>query len=339
MKTLNSKEDVYALLFDAPTGSAALGAAIKTGLLWMLAERPMDADAICRTLNIPGKRGHYWIQYLESYGVLEKTSQGYVPTQLICSAILESRSQESWQHSVLDQSEKDACVHGLPQLISEPGSLWTIQGLNEPVGYVDKMRADSERAREFVNLLFEVHQNLAQQVADQLDLTDVERMMDLGGNSGVISMALLKKYPQLTSTIVDIENVCLAGRELIEAEGFSDRISYHPADFFEDDFPAGFDLVLQCDVAVYDSRLFGKIYRSLTPGGRLVFVDHFSPTENLAPLSRIEWTFLDSLHDPDFCFPTLDEVRTQLTQIGFEVSGELKTTGRGLIVLEARKSI
>lgn len=337
MRTLNSKEDVYALLFDAPTGSAALGAAIQTGLLWMLAGKPMDADAICQTLNIPGKRGHYWLQYLESFGVLENTSQGYIPTQLICSAILDSRSQGSWQHSVLDESERNACVHGLPQLIREPGSLWTIQGLSEPPGYVDKMRASPERAREFVTLLFEVHQNLAQQVADQLDLTGVERMMDLGGNSGVISMALLRKYPQVTSTIVDIENVCLAGRELIEVEGFADRISYRPADFFEDDFPAGFDLVLQCDVGVYDSRLFGKVYRSLKPGGRLIFVDHFSPAENLAPLSRIEWTFLDSLHDPDFCFPTLDEVRTQLMETGFEISGGLKSAGRGLIVLEARK--
>lgn len=337
MKTLNSKEDVYALLFDAPSRSAALGAAIKTGLLWMLAERPMDSDSICQALNIPGKRGYYWLQYLESFSVLEKTSQGYIPTQLICAAILNSRSQGSWQHTVMDDSERNACVHGLPQYISEPGSLWTIQCLNEPVGYVDKMRVSPERAREFVNLLFEVHQQLAQQIADLLDLTGVERMMDLGGNSGVISMALLRKYPNLTSMIVDIENVCSAGRELIEAEGFSDRISYHPAEFFEDDFPAGFDLVLQCDVAVYDSSLFGKVYRSLNPGGRLIFVDHFSPAENLAPLSRIEWTFLDSLHDPDFCFPTLDEVRTQLIQTGFEVTEEFKTVGKGLIVLEARK--
>ena len=51
---------------------------------------------------------------------------GYIPTQLICSAILNSRSQGSWRHSVLDESEKNACVHGLPQLISEPGSLWKI---------------------------------------------------------------------------------------------------------------------------------------------------------------------------------------------------------------------
>lgn len=336
MKPLTTKEDVYSL-FEGPTASAAFGAAIRTGLLWMLAEKPMDGDAVSKTLNIPGKRGHYWLQYLQSFGVLEITPQGYVPTELIHSTILSSRSRESWQHTVLDEGEKDACVHGLPQYISESGSLWTIQGMAAPQDYVEKMRVDLQRAREFVHLLFEVHQKLAQQVVDLLDLSNVECMMDLGGNSGVISMALLRKYPKLTSTVVDIENVCIAGREIAEEQGFSDRIAYHPAEFHRDEFPTGFDLVLQCDVAVYGMELFKKLHRSLKAGGRLVFVDHFSPAENLAPITRIDWTFLDSLHDPNFCFPTVDEAKAQLTKAGFDVASGHQTMDRGWIVLEAQK--
>jgi len=336
MKKLTSKEDVTDLLY-ATTASAALGAAIQTGLLWMLADRPMTGEEVVRALNIPGKRGHYWLQYLQSFGVLETVPQGYTPSAAVRSAILDTYSRQSWGHLVIDDGEKDACVHGLPQLISEPGSLWTIQGLEEPKYYVDRMRASSERAREFTQMLFEVHQNLANQVAELLDLTGVERMMDLGGNSGVISMALLRKYPALTSTVVDIENVCLAGREIAEREGFSDRITYHPADFARDDFPSGFDLVLQCDVAVYGMELLQKLYRSLKPGGRLIFVDHFSPAENLAPTTRVEWTFLDSLHDPNFGFPTLDEIKSGLAQTGFDVSEEHHTLGKGLVVLQAWK--
>ena len=338
MKPLTTKEDVNSL-FDAPTASAALGAAISTGLLWMLAEKPMDGDAVSRALNIPGKRGHYWLQYLESFGVLETTPQGYVPSELICTTILSSRSRESWQHTILDESEKDACVHGLAKFISEPGSLWTVQGLAEPLHYVEKMRLDPQRAREFVHLLFEVHQTLAQQITDILDLRDVERMMNLGGNSGVISMALLRKYPRLTSTVVDIENVCMAGREVAEQQGFSDRISYYPAEFDCDEFPIGFDLILKCDVSVYKMELFKKLHRCLKPGGRLIFVDHFSPAENLAPLTRIDWTFLASLQDPDYCLPTPDEVKALLTQIGFDVASGHHISGRGWIVLEAQKPL
>ncbi len=336
MKTLTTKEDIHMLL-HAPAASAALGAAITTGLLWMLAEKPMNGEEVAQALNIPGKRGHYWLQYLQSFGILDTVPQGYIPSSVVRSAILNTNSRESWQHLVIDEQEKDACVHGLPQLISEPGSLWTIQGLEEPKNYVDRMRASPERAREFTRMLFEVHQSLANQVAELLDLTGVERMMDLGGNSGVISMALLRKYPALTSMVVDIENVCVAGREIAEKEGVSDRITYHFAEFADDELPSGFDLVLQCDVAVYDIELLKKLSRSLKPGGRLIFVDHFSPAENLAPTARLEWTFLDSLHDPNFGFPTLDEFKSQLAQTGFNVSDEHQTLGKGLIVLQARK--
>jgi SAM-dependent methyltransferase len=336
MKTLTTNEDVYMLL-HAPAASAALGAAITTGLLWMLAEEPMTGEEVTQALNLPGKRGHYWLQYLQSFGVLETVPQGYVPSSVVRTAILDTNSRESWQHLVIDEGEKDACVHGLPQLIREPGSLWTIQGLEEPKNYVDRMRVSPERAREFTRMLFEVHQNLANQVAELLDLTGVERMMDLGGNSGVVSMALLRRYPTLTSTVVDIENVCVAGREIAKEEGFSGRITYQSAEFTEDEFPSGFDLVLQCDVGVYGAELLQKLYQSLKPGGRLVFVDHFSPAENLAPPTRLEWTFLDSLRDPSFSFPTVAEFKSQLAQAGFDVADEQQTLGKGLVVIRAWK--
>jgi len=336
MKRLTTNEDVYALL-NANTASAALGAAITTGLFWLLAEKPMTGEEVTQVLNIPGKRGHYWLQYLQSFGILETIPQGYVPSSLARSAILDTNSRESWKHLVIDEQEKDGCVHGLPQFISEPGSLWTVQGLEEPLDYVDKMRTSLERAREFTRMLFEVHQDLANQVAGLLDLSGVECIMDLGGNSGVVSMALLRKYPTLTSTVVDIENVCIAGREIAEEQGFADRITYYPADFGTDEFPTDFDLVLHCDLGVYSDELLQKLHQSLKPGGRFIFVGHLSPAENLAPTTRIEWIFLASLHDPYFSFPTLDGFKSQLTQAGFDVSNKHQIINNGWIMLQARK--
>ena len=335
MKKLETDEDVNMLL-HAQAASAALGAAITTGLLWLLAEKPMRAEDILEALKIPGKRGHYWLQYLQQFGVLDYVPEGYIPAAVIRSAILDKNNMESWQHIVIDEQEKDACVHGLPQLIGEPGSLWTLQGLEEPISYVDRMRASPERAREFTQMLFRVHQNLASQVADLVDLSGVETMMDLGGNSGVISMALLRKFPSVTSTVVDIANVCAAGREIVAEQGFTDRIKFQAAEFFLDELPTGFDLVLQCDVGIYGIEILKIIKRSLNPGGRLIYVDHLSPAENLAPASRVEWTFLDSLRDPDYGFPTVDELISQLGQVGFQVVGEIQTLGNGLKFLQAR---
>lgn len=336
MKKLNTKEDVYRLIYGA-TASAALGTAIETGLLWMLAEKPMDGAGVVEALAIPGKRGYYWLQLLENIGILENGPDGYTPSSLAREAILEVRSEEGWRHLALDERERLPGVSNLALYIREPGSIRAVQGLPAPVDYVEKMRNSPARAREFTRMLFEVHQPLAKAVADLLDLTDVQRLMDLGGNSGVISMALLRKYPTLHATVVDIENVCIAGREIAAEEGMAERISYHPAEFARDEFPNGFDMVLKCDVSVFGVWLYEKLWKALKPGGRIAFVEHLSPSEYSAPPTRLEWSFIDSLDDPNFSMPTLAQVQSMLTQAGFQVLPGQHTFGTGWVVFQARK--
>lgn len=57
---------------------------------------------------------------------------------------------------------------------------------------------------------------------DYLDMTGVNRLLDLGGGSGVVSLALLRQHPHLTSTAVGIEDVCIAGREIAQENSLSE---------------------------------------------------------------------------------------------------------------------
>lgn len=337
---VNSVNDVNNL-WNAATSAAALGAAIETGLLWLLADKPMPAAEIVHSLGIPGKRGYYWLQLLEKIGILEGNLQGYTTSSIVRQAILETRSQESWAHLVVDERERISGISELAAYLREPGSIWATQGLPPRTHYVDKMRKDPARAREFTRMLFEVHQQLAETVSvlvgEMLDMTAVQRVMDLGGGSGVVSMALLRKYPAIQSTVVDIANVCIAGREIAVEEGFADHISYYPAEFALDEFPTGFDLVIKCDVSVFGVWLYEKLWRALKPGGRLFFVEHLSPTEYSAPLTRTEWTFHDSLEDPNFSIPTLTQVQSMLTEAGFQVIPGQHTFGTGWVVFQVSK--
>lgn len=143
--------------------------------------------------------------------------------------------------------------------------------------------------------------------------------MDLGGGSGVISFALLHKQPDLTSVVVDVENVCLAGQEIASENALEKRITYFAADFLKDDLPTGFDMVMFCDVGPFSVPLFRKIHDALNPDGRLVIVEQFAPDKNIAAPSRLLWSFLGSLENPAKTndFTTLDLVQTRLQQAGF----------------------
>jgi len=337
MKKLTTKDDVLNLLTTS-VSSIALGAAIETGLLEMLAENSMSGEEVSRLMNIPGKRGHYWLQMLTELGILELGTQGYTPSALAHSSILdvEDFRKLRLQHNAIDERERMAGVCNFASYVSEP-SIWKAQDLIEPKGYVEKMNDDPERAYSFTHLLYNVHQNLGDELVEYLDLTDVHNMLDIGGGSGVEAMALARKFSELNITTVDIENVCAIGCKLVEENQLSDRIKFYSADFLTDELPKGFDFVLHCDVGVYGVEQFKKLWTSLKQEGRMAVIFHFPLLENSAPVQFLEWAFLDSLKDPEFGFPTVIELREQLALAGFQPLSGKHTLSDGRIVIQAQK--
>lgn len=298
----------------------------------------MNGEEVSRFMNIPGKRGYYWLQMLMELGILEVESQGYVPSSLTRTVILDAKdfNKLSMKHNAADLRERLAGVCNLALYLSEP-SIWKAQGLTEPKGYVEKMSDDPERAYSFTRLLYNVHQNLGNELAEFLDLKDIHTLIDIGGGSGVQAMSLARKHPDLSITVVDIENVCTVGRVIVEENKLSDRIIFHTADFLVDELPQGFDFVLHCDIGVFGVGMFRKLWMSLKAKGQIAVVFHFPSSENAAPAPFLEWAFLDSLKDPEFGFPTVAQVREQLIHAGFQPLPGEYTLSDKRIVIQAQK--
>jgi cyclopropane fatty-acyl-phospholipid synthase-like methyltransferase len=212
--------------------------------------------------------------------------------------------------------------------------------------YQAKMIEDCDLARRFTRMLYDLHGRLAEHLAASIDLSDVSRLMDLGGGSGVMSMALLRRYPRLTAVVVDVDSVCTAGREIAAENGLEDRITYHPADFLRDELPSGFDMVLECDVDVYDQALFRKVRAALRPEGRFIIVDQLAPAPAVAPPSRLHWALSRSMFEPGFAFMTAAEIQVWLQEAGFPrvsqhavppVPGDVARFTSGMTLIEARR--
>lgn len=308
-------DNILAML-DAYMGSAAVGAAMELGLFWMIDKRICAGEEIAGTLELPLNRCLYWLQYLCGLGFLEQTPEGFSCSDDTRSAVLETYSQETWSLLAREAREQYPVFQHLAPRFRHQGSVWEAAGLDPPA-YLERMNTDPARAREFTRMLFEIHQGIAKALAEVLDLSGVQRMMDLGGGSGVVSMALLRRYPDLQATVVDIPNVCSAGLELAQEHSLEGRLAFHPADFIQDDLPAGFDMIMECDVGVYSELLFKKLRKSLNAGGRYVIIDQFAPAERKAPPSRIAWALQGALRDPDFTYPTAQDVADMLENTGY----------------------
>jgi N,N-dimethyltransferase/O-methyltransferase len=301
---------------DAFFSSVAIGVAIELGLFWLLEEKPLDAAQIAEALAIPQNRCRYWLQLLVRIGLIEQGAAGYALSATARRAIVEAYSQDTWALLAHEARERYPYLVDLALHVREPGSVEDALGLKARA-YTAEMSADPDRARRFTRMLYELHQPLADELAGTLDMNTAKRLLDLGGGSGVVSFALVRQNPRLSAVVMDIPNVCVAGREIAAENGLEDRVTYHAGDFVNGDLPAGFDVVLECDVNVYSEALFRKVRAALNPGGRFLIVDQLAPAEGTAPPSRLHWAFKGSLVDPNFTYPTVDEVQEQLGHAGF----------------------
>jgi predicted O-methyltransferase YrrM len=310
-------EDILELM-QGYVDSAALGAAMELGVFWLLAKKPLPTINVAQSLNIPLNRCHHWLQILCKLGLLENNTEGYTPSILAREAILDAQSQDTWAFQAREERDSSWFVRDLALNISKPMSAWQTRNLTPP-DYFQRIQEDPSYAARFTRKLYEIHRPLAEQLADMLDLQGVKSLLDLGGGSGVVSFALLRKQHGLTSVVMDVENVCQAGREIASENKLEKRITYLAGDFLQDDLPAGFDLVMLCDAGSFSEILFRRIYNVLNLKGQLVIVDKFAPSGANAPPSRLSPAFLDSLENPaqSIDFTTAEVVLTRLQQAGF----------------------
>ncbi len=332
-------------LMDASYISAALGAAMELGLFWLLQAKALDEHAIAGLLDIPLTRCRYWLHLLCREGFIEKGPDGFESSSATRENILNVYSQDTWALLAEEAGDQLKRLCDLPVRLRKSGSTRETTVLTHP-DYVVQMSEDSEQAQRFTHMLYELHQPLAEELADFLDLSGVHRLMDLGGGSGVMSLALLRRYPELTATVVDISTVCATGREIAAENSLADRITYHPADFLREELSSGFDLVLECDVNIYSEELFRRIRNSLNPDGRFVIVDKCASTGDMVPASRLNWAFTDSLESQEFVYPDTEQIKDKLAKAGFRTltedplptaPGQCRRFSEDFLVIEACK--
>ena len=300
---------------DQPLTAAAVGAALELGLFWLLETESRDAAEVGRALGIPVGRCRTWLKLLAGAGLVEEHAGLFSPTAAARTGILARYSADTWRFLAQEARERLDAVRDLPRKLRARHE-------SDPDGkpaYVLRMAEDADRARRFTRMLSELHRPMAGQIAARLDLTGVRRLMDLGGGSGVVAVALAKRWPELSVTVLDIPNVCAAGLEIVEAEARSvaDRVEFRPADFLVGELPGGFDAVLECDVGIYTEPLFRRVRSALAPGGRFIVADEFQPVGGSLDPALVGWALVRTLTDPGWCAPTVDGTCELLVRSGF----------------------
>jgi SAM-dependent methyltransferase len=213
------------------------------------------------SLGFLTKKNHLFFNTADSFAFLSKKSSDYSAGLMHLNHLW-----NTW--SKLTQVVKTGkSAH--PEEINERGEEWLF-------AFIDAMH---DRAKK----------QAPQQLAN-IDLSEVDSILDIGGGSGAYSMEFVSKKPGITATVFDLPGVVPVTKRFIDKEGFSDQIKTHPGDYTTDDLPEGFDLVFLSAVIHSNSleinkELIKKCYNSLNKNGKIVIQDWIMNNDRTEPAS------------------------------------------------------
>lgn len=122
--------------------------------------------------------------------------------------------------------------------------------------------------------------NVAPHLAANVSLEGVQVLLDIGGGTGIYSIALLQKHPQLRAIVLDGPEVLKVTAEMAAEYGVADRLQCLPGDMFKDPLPAGCDAILLSNV-LHDwdvpqcRELLRRCSGALPSGGKALVHDAF----------------------------------------------------------------
>jgi hypothetical protein len=113
-------------------------------------------------------------------------------------------------------------------------------------------------------------------------------VVDVGGGSGDLLIAILRAHPDLRGTVVDLPGPCARAAEAIAAAGLTGRADTHPGTFF-DPLPAGAGAYLLSGVLHnWDDRDATRILRRCADtAGTVLVVDHLGATSTEGDLRML----------------------------------------------------
>ena len=191
-----------------------------------------------------------------------------------------------------------------------------------------KGETPKEQSTNFEDPLFTraMHNNSlgpAKVLAEKLDFSKYNNLLDLGGGSGAFSIELTNKCPNLKATVYELENVCKTVEEYIEKLGNPEKVKTKIGDFLTDELPEGYDIVLLSQILHSHSindckKLIKKIYDILPNDGLIIINDFLLNPDKTGPVFPVLFSITMFLASSEGSAYTKEEITSWLKEGNFK---------------------
>ena len=160
------------------------------------------------------------------------------------------------------------------------------------------------------------------ELAARQEFSRYRHLVDVGGGSGGVAIALAQAWPNLNATIVDLPATTPIAQRNVHEAGLGDRIKVLGVDLARDSLSGPYDAAILRGVMVVLSsddarRLLSQVNRALAPGGAIYVVGWILDDSRVTPpeLASYNLQFATALDHGGVY--TEGEIRSWLTEAGF----------------------
>ena len=313
--TKSKKEQSPSRILDtvyAFRSARVLLASFELGIFTAIGDSPKESREIAQTLRTSERATDRLMNALCGMGFLKKKGGRFLNTPLTARYLVKDRPD--YLAGLMHQVALWKTWSTLTQAVRE-GSSVTVRG---EIG---------DRGNEWLEAFIEaMHMRARGQagiVARLINLRGVRKVLDVGGGSGAFSIAFVKTKKEIQAVVFDLPQVTILTRKFLESEGLMNNIATMDGNYETDSLGNGFDLVflsaiIHSNSAETNQLLFKKANDALTPGGRLVVLDHVMREDRTAPLAGAFFSLNMLVGTKAGDTYTESEIQQWMTEAGFK---------------------
>jgi len=213
-------------------------------------------------------------------------------------------------------------IRHMAQLWDSWGQLTEIVRKGKVTRSVEDLERDEAGVRAFIGAMHTIGLGLARGVVARLDLSGRRSLIDVGGGSGVYTIAVLQAAPEMRATIFDRPPVTEIARQKLVEEGLTDRVELVNGDFYVDALPDGHDLALLSAIihqndAEQNIELYRKVFGALVPGGTVVVRDFVMSEDHTEPPDGAFFAINMLVNTPGGSTYSFEDISKDLEAAGF----------------------
>jgi SAM-dependent methyltransferase len=306
--------DPYLDSFTGLVAARALTTATMLGVFDALAEAPADPGELARRLGLDPLGAETLLTTLLTLGYVETGADERLHNSAVSRRLLVSSSPESIATFVGAQGDLHwQALDLLPEAVRH-GRAYSMH---------EERHDESERWEAYIRGLFEISRPEHEANATFVPVESPRRLVDVAGGHGGFSMAMCRRHPELEATVLDLPPSAAVGRQIVEEQGFADRVAFREGDVFELGLGEDLDVVSIFNLVHHlpekrDRELCRMARSALRPGGCLVIGDSARPEpgEGVSEHGAISsLLFYAWSHSRNF---KPSEIRTWMEEAGFD---------------------